>query len=80
VVAGEYLVPWVRDALQALDGRGTIIDVCRTIWRLHEDDLRAMGDQFFTWQYDVRWAAYELRRGNEARLLKEGNVSIWELT
>ena len=32
-----------------------------TVWRDHEPDLRASGDLFFTWQYDIRWAAQRLR-------------------
>ena len=78
--AGAYLVPWVREALQALGGRGSIVQVCEAIWRRHEGDLRGLGEQFYTWQYDVRWAAHALRKAGEARLAKDGARSIWELT
>ena len=77
--AGHYLTPWVREALERLGGRATIVEVCREIWRAHERELRALGDPFFTWQYDVRWAAHALRRDGTTRLFKEGNHSVWEL-
>ena len=78
-VAGEYLIPWVREALEQLGGRGTIVEVCREIWRRHENDLRSLGDAFYTWQYDVRWAAHALRRDGTANLTKDGNRSVWVL-
>jgi len=79
MAAGEYLVPWVRDALRALGGSGTIVDVCKVIWREHERDLRASGDSFYTWQYDVRWAAYSLREAGEARRVEDAPRGVWEL-
>ena len=73
------LVPWLEDALRALGGRGTIAQICKKIWESHEADLRASGDLFFTWQYDVRWAANELRR---KKVMKANEISpkgLWEL-
>ena len=53
---------WVLRALADLGGHGTIVQVARYIWDAHEDDLRDSDDLFFTWQYDLRWAAYRLRK------------------
>jgi hypothetical protein len=55
------LQAWVVEALASLGGSATVVPVCREIWLRHELDLRASGDLFFTWQYDVRWAAQKLR-------------------
>lgn len=52
---------WVVEALRQLGGEGTIVQVCHRIWQVHESDLRESGDLFYTWQYDVRWAAQFLR-------------------
>ena len=52
---------WVVEALEQLGGAGSIIEVCRVVWQRHEADLRASGDLFYTWQYDIRWAATKLR-------------------
>lgn len=56
-----------------------IPQICKRIWEAHETDLRASGDLFYTWQYDVRWAANRLRR---TKVMKANEVSpkgMWEL-
>ncbi|WP_372595493.1 hypothetical protein [Actinotalea sp.] len=52
---------WTIEALKSLGGSGSVVETCRLIWQVHEPDLRASGDLFYTWQYDVRWAAQTLR-------------------
>lgn len=56
------LIDWVRDALLSNGGAGTIIFVAGHIWANHEQELRNSGPLFFTWQYDMRWAATNLRK------------------
>jgi hypothetical protein len=73
------LVPWLEEALKARDGRGTIAELCREIWQRHEPDLRTSGDLFYTWQYDVRWAAYRLRESGVLRPDAESPAGVWEL-
>lgn len=75
----EDLEIWLIDALTALGGRGSIIDVCKHIWMQHEADLKSSGDLFFTWQYDVRWAANRLRRKKVMRSVEESPAHVWEL-
>lgn len=55
------LKEWVVEALGELGGQGKVLAVSQVIWRRHEGDLRAAGSLFYTWQYDVRWAAQVLR-------------------
>jgi hypothetical protein len=52
---------WVVDAVTELGGSAGPVAVARYIWQHHESDLRAGGDLFFTWQYDIRWEAQKLR-------------------
>lgn len=73
------LKPWLVGALRALGGRGSVVEVSREIWARHEMDLRASGNLFFRWQYDVRWAAHELRRAGVLRSVEESPRGIWEL-
>ena len=73
------LVDWVYDALKASSGRGRIVDVCKYIWERHERDLRESGDLFYTWQYDIRWAAQKLRDTGRARSASVAPRGIWEL-
>ncbi|RLP28342.1 hypothetical protein [Mesorhizobium sp. YM1C-6-2] len=55
------LVDWVVEALKAAGGAGTLLYVAKYIWEHHEKELRST-DLFYTWQYDMRWAATELRK------------------
>jgi hypothetical protein len=70
---------WIVAALRAKGGSAGLVDICRYVWEHHEDELQRSGDLFFTWQYDIRWAATNLRHGG---ILKAANLSpagVWEL-
>jgi hypothetical protein len=73
------LVVWLEEALKARSGRGTIVELCREIWQRHETDLRTSGDLFYTWQYDVRWAAYRLRQSGVLKSNADSPRGVWEL-
>jgi len=69
---------WLLEAMKAHGGNTSIVEVCEYVWENHEKELRSFGDMFFTWQYDIRWIADDLR--------KEGVLSgdlkprgIWKL-
>jgi hypothetical protein len=57
----ERLKDWVPEALRALGGKAKVIDVAKQIWKMHSKDIPPTDDLFFTWQYDMRWAALTLR-------------------
>jgi hypothetical protein len=73
------LQDWVEEALKSLGGRATIVDVARVIWYDHEVELRASGDLFYTWQYDMRWAAQMLRNSGRAKPTRGLPRGVWEL-
>lgn len=73
------LQDWVVEALKHLGGSGSIIDVCRVIWQRHEHDLRASGDLFYTWQYDIRWAATKLRHAGRLAETASKSHQPWRL-
>jgi hypothetical protein len=52
---------WIVIALTQLGGEGTVTQVCQKVWEQHESDLRESGDLFYTWQYDIRWVAQDMR-------------------
>lgn len=75
----DVLDTWVIEALQAIGGKSTIVEIAKEIWKRHEDDLRASGDLFYTWQYDYRWSGKRLR---DKRVIKAVEVSprgVWVL-
>ncbi|WP_273727748.1 hypothetical protein [Brucella gallinifaecis] len=55
------LVDWVQHALTSAGGSATILYVAQYIWKNYKDELEK-NDLFYTWQYDMRWAATELRK------------------
>lgn len=73
------LQDWILEALRELGGSGTIVQVCRVVWSRHEDDLRQSDDLFFTWQYDIRWAAQKLRNGQKLMPKDGRRTSGWAL-
>jgi hypothetical protein len=79
-ITKEGLRDWVFRALTDNGGRATLVEVCREIWKTHENDLRDSGDLFYTWQYDVRWAATELRKTGIMRESHDSPRGVWELS
>ena len=75
----EDLKTWVIDALRAHGGSATLIEVCQHIWEHHEGELKSSGDLFYTWQYDVRWAAQALRDNGTLRPVHGSRSRPWEL-
>lgn len=57
----EQLKIWVYEALSSVRSPMTVVEVAKFIWDHHENDLRDLGDLFYTWQYSMRWEAQKLR-------------------
>ena len=75
----QDLIPVLTEALNAFGKRGTIVQVCEYIWKNYEQELRNSGDLFFTWQYDVRWAATVLRQQRKMKSADLSGKGVWEL-
>ena len=75
----ENLTKWLVEALEANTGSASITNVCKYIWKHYEDEIRKSGDLFFTWQYDIRWAATNLRKEGIIRAVNLSPKGIWEL-
>lgn len=75
----EDLEEWVCEALEHHGGEAALLEVSKYVWAKHENDLRASDNLFYTWQYDLRWAATKLRQ--KGRLAAADNYphGIWAL-
>ena len=73
------LQEWVVDALRDLGGSGRIVDVLKTVWKHHQREIEGSGDMFYTWQYDIRWAAMSLRKSGRLRSATDTERGSWEL-
>lgn len=67
------------NAIKDMSGQTSIIDVSKFIWKHYKNDLRNSGNLFYTWQYDIRWAATELRKSNRMRAAEQSPRGIWEI-
>ena len=74
------LKSWVIQALMAQSGSAHIAQVAKHIWDHHDAELRASGDLFYTWQYDMRWAADQLRAENRLKPKPRGDRGPWRLS
>jgi hypothetical protein len=75
----DDLQQWVLEALRDIGGSGNIVQVAKHLWKHHEQDLRASGDMFFTWQYDMRWACTKLRERRLVQPAEESARGEWKL-
>ena len=69
----------LKATLAELGGRGTILQVCKKFWAKNEESLRNSGDLFYTWQYDIRWAATKLRKAGIMKDVSSSDPGVWEL-
>lgn len=76
----QTLRQWVIEALGDIDRPATVVEVAEHVWEHHEGDLRSSGELFYTWQYDIRWAAQSLRDEGKLAPVKRGAASRWSLS
>ncbi len=77
------------DIIASFGGKASMMDVFRKFWDIYADELKKSGDIFYTWNYDIRWAATELRKAkrmkqasskeNPGSLISESPKGIWEI-
>lgn len=78
MVVKSDLQKWVIDALTANGGEASILYVAKHIWEHHQDDLKGH-DLFYSWQYDMRWAATELRKAGRLIAAEDDRRGKWTL-
>lgn len=71
------LPPIIVDALVAAGGFARMRDIAKYIWENYEQELRASGEFFYIWQYDLRWAGDLLVRSG--RIKKGPPNGVWHL-
>ena len=75
----DDLKGWVVDAIRAHGGNARLIEVAKHIWQNHNEELKRSGDLFYTWQYDMRWAATVLRKSGVMKSAEMSRAGRWEL-
>lgn len=67
----------IVECLKKNKGKSTLLQVSQYVWDNYEHELRKSGKIFYTWQYDLRWAANELRKKGVMKNSEDNNY--WEL-
>jgi hypothetical protein len=75
----EDIQPWIITAIHENGGQATITKVAKHIWEHHESELRSDDSVFYNWQYEMRWAAGELRRTRQLRSASSSTRGVWVL-
>lgn len=73
--------------IKELGGKADMMTIFKKFWSEYETELRNSGDIFYTWNYDIRWAATKLRHQKRMRpAIKQENTlgitshkGIWEI-
>lgn len=61
----ENLIKYILEALNELNGSARIWEICKHVWSNHlQQELTPADKEYYTWQYDIRWAAQVLRDDN----------------
>ena len=78
MISKKDLADWVVEALKANKGTASILYVAQHIWEHHQKELED-SDIFYSWQYDMRWAATELRKSGRLFAAGDDRRGKWTL-
>lgn len=79
MVTRESMKLCIIACLQQRGGSGWPREVSKYVWDNHEGELKASGDLLYTWQYDIRWAAQQLRNDGVLKPVNGRRDLPWEL-
>ena len=74
------MMDWLQKLLKKSGGEATILYLAQEIWADYEHEIRSSGKFLYTWQYDMRWAAYELRKQGKLAPADTTPKGTWALT
>lgn len=73
------LIDALHKVLIRLNGHGSIVQICKEFWRMYSGQISVKNRLFYTWQYDIRWAATKLRKQGIMQAADISPKGIWEL-
>ncbi|CNG52390.1 hypothetical protein OU748_004144 [Yersinia enterocolitica] len=79
MVTRDSMKVWIVECLNSRGGAGWPKDVAKYVWEKYESELKASGDILYTWQYDLRWAAQQLRNADILKPVNNRRDLPWEL-
>lgn len=79
MITKDMLPDLLYEVLQSMGGSASLLQVCKKFYFIYENDLKNSGDLFYTWQYDIRWAATDLRKSGRMKDAKVSPSGVWEI-
>ena len=79
MVTRESMKQWIVECLRERGGSAWPREVSKYVWDSYEAELRDSGDMLYTWQYDIRWAAQQLRNEGTLKPVNRRRDLPWEL-
>lgn len=79
MVDEKDLKNFIIESLKEFGGKRHYIAICKWVWKNHQKRLKNSGDLFFTWQYDIRRAATDLRKEGILKQVDNYQKGVWEL-
>ncbi len=79
MITRESMKEWIVEYLKTQNGSAWPREVSKYIWDNYESDLKASGVILYTWQYDLRWAAQQLRYDGILKPVNRRRDLPWEL-
>lgn len=75
----EDLQILLKNVLNQLGGSAPIMEVFKKFYEMYGKNLDKNDDLFYTWNYDIRWAATELRKKHIMKPINLSPRGVWEL-
>ena len=79
MITKDMLPDLLYGVLKGMGGSASLLQVCKKFYLIYENDLKNSGDLFYTWQYDIRWAATHLRKSGRMKDAKVSPSGVWEI-
>jgi hypothetical protein len=51
----------------------------KKVWEKHGEEIKSSGDSFYTWQYEIRWTGYILKKEGILKPTNESQRGRWDL-
>lgn len=75
MISRNDLPELLYNTIKELGGKADMMTIFKKFYHDNEQLLKKSGDLFYTWNYDIRWAATKLRKKNKMRPARQ-----WENT
>lgn len=77
MVSKKEYAEWIMEAIDSHNGSATVLDVSKYIWDHYQKALEADEEDFYKWQYKMRWAAMTLRKEGKIKPAESSRKGVW---